>query len=189
MNKKLSTVNCQLSIIRLRAPEPEDIEVMMHYENDTEVWQMSNTTGPYSRYQLKQYIEQTENDLFADRQLRLMVEDCEGRVVGVVDVCTFDPLHNRAEVGILVDKSCRQKGVGKAALAMLEEHLFGRLGIHQLYAYIGVDNEPCRRLFASLGYKESGVLRDWMRIGNSYTDVLLVQKFNSAKETADSATR
>ncbi len=162
--------------LRLRAPEPEDIEVMMRYENDTEVWQMSNTTGPYSRYQLKQYIEQTENDLFADRQLRLMVEDTEGRVVGVVDVCTFDPLHSRAEVGILVDKSYRQKGIGQAALAMLEAHLFGRLGIHQLYAYIGVDNEPCRRLFASLGYKESGVLKDWMRVGSSYMDVLIVQK-------------
>ena len=163
--------------LRLRAPEPEDLEVMMRYENDTEVWQMGNTTGPYSRYQLKQYIEQTENDLFADRQLRLMVEDAEGRVVGVVDVCTFDPLHSRAEVGILIDKSFRRKGIGQAALAMLEEYLFHRLGIHQLYAYIAVDNAPCRRLFASLGYQESGLLHEWMRVGSNYTDVVLVQKF------------
>ena len=58
--------------IRLRAPEPEDLEVMFRFENATDVWEMSNTTGPYSRFQLKQYIEQTQNDLFADRQLRLM---------------------------------------------------------------------------------------------------------------------
>ena len=87
--------------IRLRAPEPEDLEVMFRFENATDVWEMSNTTGPYSRFQLKQYIEQTQNDLFADRQLRLMIENGNRQVVGIVDLCSFDPLHNRAEVGIM----------------------------------------------------------------------------------------
>ena len=116
--------------IRLRAPEPEDLEVMFRFENATDVWEMSNTTGPYSRFQLKQYIEQTQNDLFADRQLRLMIENGNRQVVGMVDVCSFDPLHNRAEVGIMVDKSCRRQGIGRNALALLEEHCFRYLGIH-----------------------------------------------------------
>ena len=103
--------------IRLRAPEPEDLEVMFRFENATDVWEMSNTTGPYSRFQLKQYIEQTQNDLFADRQLRLMIENGNRQVVGIVDLCSFDPLHNRAEVGIMVDKSCRRQGIGRNALA------------------------------------------------------------------------
>lgn len=101
--------------IRLRAPEPEDLEVMFRFENATDVWEMSNTTGPYSRFQLKQYIEQTQNDLFADRQLRLMIENGNRQVVGIVDLCSFDPLHNRAEVGIMVDKSCRRRGIGRNA--------------------------------------------------------------------------
>ena len=83
--------------IRLRAPEPEDLEVMFRFENATDVWEMSNTTGPYSRFQLKQYIEQTQNDLFADRQLRLMIEngnrqgggDC-GSIVLLI-LCTTGP--------------------------------------------------------------------------------------------------
>lgn len=75
--------------IRLRAPEPEDLEVMFRFENATDVWEMSNTTGPYSRFQLKQYIEQTQNDLFADRQLRLMIENGNRQVVGIVDLCSL----------------------------------------------------------------------------------------------------
>ena len=148
--------------IRLRAPEPEDLEVMFRFENATDVWEMSNTTGPYSRFQLKQYIEQTQNDLFADRQLRLMIENGNRQVVGIVDLCSFDPLHNRAEVGI-----------------MLEEHCFRYLGIHQLFAYIAVENLPSRRLFAACGYKESAVLKEWAHtFGGGYTDVLVVQKLN-----------
>lgn len=148
--------------IRLRAPEPEDLEVMFRFENATDVWEMSNTTGPYSRFQLKQYIEQTQNDLFADRQLRLMIEN-----------------GNRQVVGIMVDKSCRRQGIGRNALALLEEHCFRYLGIHQLFAYIAVENLPSRRLFAACGYKESAVLKEWAHtFGGGYTDVLVVQKLN-----------
>lgn len=165
--------------VKLRAPEPEDLEVMLRFENSTDVWEMSNTTGPYSRFQLKQYIEQSQNDLFADRQLRLMIENEDRQVVGIIDVCYFDPLHNRAEVGIIVDKAFRKHGIGCAALTILEEHCFHYLGIHQLFAYIAIENLPCRKLFASCGYKESAVLKDWMHTcGGGYTDVLVVQKIN-----------
>lgn len=167
--------------IKLRAPEPEDLEVMFKFENSTEVWEMSNTTGPYSRFQLKQYIEQSQNDLFADRQLRLMIENEAGQVVGIMDVCYYDPLHNRAEVGIMVDKVYRRQGIGIKALSLLEKHCFHYLGIHQLFAYIAVGNLPCRRLFAACGYKESAVLKDWMHTwGGSYADVLIVQKINGS---------
>lgn len=163
--------------IRLRAPEPEDLEAMFRFENAADVWEVSNTTGPYSRFQLKQYIEQTQNDLFADRQLRLMIENEQRRVVGIIDLCSFDPLHNRAELGIVVDKEYRRQGIGGTALSLLEEHCFRYLGIHQLFAYIAVDNLPCRRLFAVHGYKEGAVLKDWIHtFGGSYTDVLVVQK-------------
>ena len=52
--------------IKLRAPEPEDLDCMFRFENIVDLWDISNTTGPYSRFHLKQYIEQTQNDLFTD---------------------------------------------------------------------------------------------------------------------------
>lgn len=171
--------------VRLRAPEPEDLEVMFRLENSTDVWEMSNTTGPYSRFQLRQYIEQTQNDLFADRQLRLMIENEVAQVTGIIDVCYFDPLHSRAEVGIMVDKAYRRQGMGEKALSLLEGHCFRYLGIHQLFAYIAVKNLPCRKLFAACGYKESAVLKDWMYAGGEgYVDVLIVQKINEIQLSA-----
>ena len=81
--------------IKLRAPEPEDLDCMFRFENIVDLWDISNTTGPYSRFHLKQYIEQTQNDLFTDRQLRLMIENSDRQVVGIVDICNFDPLHRK----------------------------------------------------------------------------------------------
>ena len=79
----------------------------------------------------------------------------------------------------MVDKFCRRQGIGRNALALLEEHCFRYLGIHQLFAYIAVENLPSRRLFAACGYKESAVLKEWAHtFGGGYTDVLVVQKLN-----------
>ena len=43
--------------ITLRALEPEDIELLYSWENDTELWQVSNTLAPFSKYVLTQFIE------------------------------------------------------------------------------------------------------------------------------------
>lgn len=43
--------------VRLRAMEPEDLEVMYAMENDSQTWDVTNFTVPYSRFVLKQYIE------------------------------------------------------------------------------------------------------------------------------------
>jgi len=36
--------------ITLRPLEPEDIELLYAWENDMELWEMSNTKTPFSRY-------------------------------------------------------------------------------------------------------------------------------------------
>ena len=39
-------------LIRLRALEPDDVQVLYKWENDTEVWKVSNTIVPFSKYML-----------------------------------------------------------------------------------------------------------------------------------------
>ena len=168
--------------IKLRAPEPEDLEVMLSFENDETIWEQSSATGPYSRYQLKQFLSESQNDLFVDRQLRLMIVLSSGEVAGIVDLSTFDPRHNRAEVGIVIRKEFRRKGIGRRVLSMLERHSFSLLGIHQLYALVREDNSASISLFQSCGYIQSGCLKAWYRSGVGYRDVLVFQKFNESVE-------
>ena len=54
--------------IYLRAVEPEDMDIMYEMENDPSMWDISNFTVPYSRYVLRQYIEGSQCDVFADKQ-------------------------------------------------------------------------------------------------------------------------
>lgn len=169
-------------IVRLRAPEPEDLEVMLAFENDESIWEQSSATGPYSRYQLKRFLSESQNNLFVDRQLRLMIELTNGEVAGIIDLFDFDPRHNRAEIGLVLRKEYRRQGIGKKALSILEKHSFRLLGIHQLYALVREDNLASISLFRSADYLQVGCLKDWYRSGIGYSDVYVFQKFNKSVE-------
>jgi diamine N-acetyltransferase len=168
--------------IFLRAVEPEDLEVMYAIENDPEMWDISNFVSPYSRYLLKQYIEASQSDVFADKQLRLMIVLRDsGEVIGTIDLTDFVPLHSRAEVGIAIRSEFRSQGYAADALSLLCDYAFRFLRIHQLYARMAADNEPCIALFRSAGFSQTAVLKDWLVSENGMSDVLLFQQINQKK--------
>ena len=78
--------------IYLRAVEPEDLDIMYEMENDPEMWDVSSFTVPYSKYLLKQYIEGNQNDIYSDKQLRLMINrKSDNQVLGTIDIADFVP--------------------------------------------------------------------------------------------------
>ncbi|WP_302582389.1 GNAT family N-acetyltransferase, partial [Paraprevotella clara] len=105
--------------IRLRALEPEDLEWLYSVENDEELWQWGSSNVPYSRYTLKTYIAESRHDIYADGQLRLVIEtEDEHLVLGCVDLMDFSPRHLRAEIGILLFPEYRGRGVATKVLGM-----------------------------------------------------------------------
>ena len=60
--------------VRLRALEPEDLELLYRWENNPAWWDVGNTLAPYSRYLLKQYIAESHRDIFELKQQRFMVD-------------------------------------------------------------------------------------------------------------------
>ena len=163
--------------VRLRAVEPEDLEVLYTMENDPEAWDVSNFTVPYSRYVLKQYIAQSDCDIFADRQLRLMIVRLDDEsVVGTVDLTDFQPLHRRGEVGIAIRSTHRRQGYAGEALRLLCDYAFGFLRLRQLTAHVACSNEASRQSFRSCGFVDCGLLRQWWCINGEYQDVCLMQR-------------
>jgi diamine N-acetyltransferase len=166
--------------IKLRALEPADIELLLKWENDREIWHLSNTLAPFSRYILEQYIENSAHDIYTTKQLRLMADVYEGdsllKTVGCVDLFDFEPFHLRAGVGILIaDQNDRQKGFGKALLSELIHYAFAYLHLHQLYCNIGADNKVSLSLFESCGFRQIGLKKDWVKSPEGFSDEYLLQ--------------
>ncbi len=167
----------KLPLIYLRAIEPEDLDTLYSIENDTNVWNVSTTNVPYSRYVLYDYIANAKNDIYADRQVRMMIEDERHEVAGIVDIINFDPKNMRAEVGIVIKQKYRNKGYALATLKRINAYAKNILHLHQLYAYVNKDNDKSMSLFEKSGFIKSNELKDWLFDGKEYHNALLMQLF------------
>ena len=163
--------------IKLRPLEPEDLEFLYKWENDPAIWQVSNTMVPFSRYILKQYLEESHRDIFETKQLRLIIENSNEQAVGAIDLFDFDPYHQRAGIGILIyNKDDRGKGLASDALTLMTKYAVEVLGLHQLYANITVDNETSIHLFKKVGFEFSGTKKDWIKTSEGWLDEEVYQK-------------
>ena len=167
--------------IRLRAIEPEDLELLYEWENDNSYWAISNTVSPFSRYTLKRYIENSHKTIFETGQLRLMIEHAEDKItIGTIDVFEFDPFHKRAGIGILIaNESYRRKGYGTMSLTCLINYCFKTLQLHQLYCNILSNNLISIDLFKKHGFVLIGTKKDWILVEDGYVDVHMFQLINS----------
>lgn len=170
-------VETAMAVVRLRAMEPEDLDALYRIENDRDVWDVGENNVPYSRYILHDYIANASADIYADKQVRMVVENEEGQLVGVADVVNFCPSHARAEVSIVICREHRKKGYARAAIRQIMEYALRTLHLHQLYAVVREDNMPSLNLFSSLGFKSKMVLEDWLFDGKDYHNAVVMQFF------------
>ena len=85
-------VTLQGKNIYLRALEPEDLEFVYAIENDESIWEVSNTQTPYSRFLIRQYLENAHQDIYEAKQLRLVIcKNQDTEAIGLIDLFDFDP--------------------------------------------------------------------------------------------------
>jgi diamine N-acetyltransferase len=161
--------------VTLRALEPTVLDTLYRWENDSSVWTVTDTIAPYSREALWHYLEQYTGDIYAQRQLRLMITLADGTPAGTIDYLNFDPLNNRAELGLFIAPEHRGKGLGRQALDLLTAYSREHIGLRQLYVFIAIDNVVCLKLFEDHGYRRVGTINSWVKRGSTYRDVALLQ--------------
>jgi diamine N-acetyltransferase len=166
--------------IYLRALEPNDLEFVYAMENDQKIWEVSNTQTPYSRFLVRQYLENAHQDIYEAKQLRLAIcKDEDFPAIGLIDLFEFDPKNNRAGVGIVIqqDENKNQK-IGSEALELLINYSFYNLNLHQLYANISTKNAASIGLFTKFGFEKIGIKKDWILLNGHYHDEAIFQLIN-----------
>ncbi len=169
-------------LIKLRAVETSDIDLIYEWENNPDIWLVSNTLTPFSKHIIKKYIETAHLDIYETKQLRLMIETKNGekeKTIGAIDLFDFDPRNRRAGIGILIgDKKSRRNGYASASLNILIPYAFKTLLLHQLYCNISVSNKASLNLFKSNGFKIVGEKKEWLFTGKEYEGEYFLQLIN-----------
>ncbi len=166
--------------IYLRALEPSDVDVLYKWENNRQIWHVSNTQTPFSRYVLEQFLVNANEDIYTNKQLRLIIsENDKNDAVGAIDLFDFEPYHLRAGIGILIADEFRNKGFAFEALKLLQDYAFNTLLLKQLYCNVTVSAPASLQLFEKAGFEKIGLKRSWNRVSaTQFEDECLLQLIN-----------
>lgn len=161
-------------MIRLRAIEPTDLELLYTIENDPSMWDIGSTATPYSRHALHQHIRTMGTSITDGGELRQVIET-DGKAVGLIDLTGYDARSQRAEVSIALLHAHRGRGLGHEALSQMQAYCRRYTHIHQLFALIPANNKVSQALFRSAGYEHSATLKDWHFANGSYQNICVFQ--------------
>lgn len=172
----IKTDNCAL-----RALEPSDANLLYVWENERALWSYSNTTVPFSKLVIEEFAQSAHQDIYANRQLRLMVMSLpEQLTIGCADLFDFDPFHLRCGLGIFIHEDHRGKGYAAAALKMLIEYVFDTLLLKQVYAEVSEQNTASLKLFLAGGFIQTGVKLNWHRVSETNFENLAVLQLQAS---------
>jgi len=165
-------------LIKLRAVEPEDLDRLYAWENNPQLWAVGNTRQPYSFYMLKQYILNSDKDIYESHQLRLIIiGKATGKAVGTVDLFDFDIHNSRIALGLYIDAEFQGNGFATAALRLTEDYVFNFLKINQLYCHIAETNAASRTMFEKENYEVNGILKNWIKTAEGFDNIIVFQRF------------
>lgn len=169
--------NVAVPQVHLRAMEPEDLDFLYEVENDERIWNVGLTNVPYSRNLLLDYIASSTGDIFADKQVRLMIENEKGVTVGMVDLINFSPAHRRAELGIVIKNEFRAQGYGCASIQKILDYAKNVVHLHQIYSIVDEKNEKCLKMLKRSGFQQVMNMKDWLFDGFAYHPAIFFQIF------------
>ncbi|MDZ4752540.1 MAG: GNAT family protein [Flavobacteriales bacterium] len=140
----------------IRKTIPSDVDMIMLWENDPNLWEVTEDKGPFSRQEIEAFVNGS-GELDRDGQERWMIESSEEKIVGCIDIFNYDRQNKSAGIGVvIVDVNDRKKGFAYFAIAQLIEQLKLRNRVDQLHCIIHPSNTSSIALFSKLGFIPNG---------------------------------
>ena len=162
-------------VVKLRALEPTDLDLLYEWENDTRLWAVGSTLAPFSRAALWKFLQESTGDIYASHEVHFVVETIDSTPVGMLDLFGFDAHNSRCEIGVHIIPSHRRKGYALRALEIVKRYVFMHLGVNQLYATIPAFHAASVALFDRANFSEQHLMPQWVRQGGEMVDAVIAQ--------------
>ena len=172
--------------IILKALEPADVHTLLKWENNQDIWNVSKTIEPFSKYKLDMYIKQTLSfDVFGLRQLRLMIHQVLNselditEPIGTIELFEFDPINKNAGIGIMLLKEYQGQGIGKTVLDQFLPYIFEKLQLHSVYANVSETNVHSINFFEDYGFTKVAEYKEFLYENGRFVSQLTYQFINN----------
>lgn len=96
-----------------------------------------------------------------------------GELIGTCGFHNWVKRVNRIEMGYELNQENEGKGYMSEALSAMIPFAFQQMNIHRIGALIHPNNASSRNLVRNLGFREEGILRDYVYAGGAYMDLIM----------------
>jgi RimJ/RimL family protein N-acetyltransferase len=88
------------------------------------------------------------------------IEDAvTGEFLGIAGLVAIEAKESQAEIGYIVAREARGRGIATRALRIVTDYALGEVGLARVQLLIGSENTPSIRVAERCGYHREGVLR------------------------------
>lgn len=156
--------------IYLSPTDPDEVDCYVKWMNDKAV------AVNFSQYNK---LVSSKSDLpwiyepSADRQRYAIVLLDGDLLIGSISLHNIDHLNRNAYIGIFIgEEEQRNKGYGAEAIRLILDYGFKTMNLLNIMLTVNADNLPGIACYKSVGFKETGRLREWIFQDGKYIDKL-----------------
>lgn len=172
--------------IRLRAPEPGDLENFVKWLNDPEVIAGLQLYAPLSLKDEEAWFENMLTRPPAEHAMVIEVErEGQWQPVGNCGMHNIDWRIRSAELGIFIgDKSRWNQGIGTQVMRLLLQYGFNTLNLNRIALEVYDSNPRAIRSYEKAGFVLEGRKRQATYLNGKYSDVLIMSVLRSEWQEA-----
>lgn len=159
--------------IKLRLISKEDMAQILEWRSTQTAYE-SFFTHPVLNMDIQE--AWYEKQLKDSTQLNFIIVHIESGVdIGMIALCDIDHMTKKCEWGRIIVGHPEFLGneYGHEAIEIILNYAFNYLGMHRICCTAIEDNKLVVNLYKRLGFKEEGVLRDYIYKAGSYKNIVL----------------
>lgn len=159
--------------VALRPLEPEDASFLAFCNNSEDIRASFFTGYPTNSQRQKECIE----NLYEKYEYVpfVIVNQKSRENIGVTAFHRIDIVGGVATMSIILpDKKDWGKGYGKEAVKLMVRYGFDILRFHRIQLVVGAQNSAAKSIYAAVGFREEGVMREAMYQDGCYWDFIMM---------------
>lgn len=159
-------------LVRLRAPEPADADVLNELFNDHGVRSGIGMPLPQPVESFQEWISTARS---APDHLNLAIERLEGPdTVGMCDLMKIELPTRTATLGIWIARPWWGAGYGTDAVRTISRFGFEHMNLHRITLHVNADNDQAIRAYEKVGFTHEGRLREATFVHGGRIDELVM---------------
>ncbi|HST24497.1 MAG TPA: GNAT family N-acetyltransferase [Gaiellaceae bacterium] len=147
-------------VIRLVTVSAAHLDGLAGLLEDPEVVRNTRVPEPWEQGFEHRWLKAYEDGQKDGSRDGFAIEDADtGAFLGIAGLVGIERDANQAEIGYVVVREARGRGIATRALRLVTDYALGEVGLDRVQLLINVDNEPSLRVAERCGYSREGVFR------------------------------